>query len=210
MSKIYKTQASFFLLWFPIVSVFIYLGTLLSYPLGEYWYHHNGMSPSASNDGYFEGVLTLLFLVGLFMGFGQWIVINTKVKKAQYWILATLFGFVFGSFVSFFFFAFTVPIAGKYYKVYEWIAMTGSLAGSGLFTGICQWVSLRRKITTSLRWASVMALSFAIGMILTSFTGLSSRSTNFIIFSIVVGFISGVFAEPLIVQPKRELQKTAT
>jgi hypothetical protein len=209
MLKMERTRLSFFLLWFPIVSVCIYLGTLLSYPLGEYFYHHNGMPYSPGNDGYFEGAASILFLVGLFMGFGQWIVINTKIKKVHNWVLATLIGFVFGSVISVFFFAFTMPITGKYYKVYEWISMTGSLAGSGWITGFCQWLSLGRKISTSLRWSAVMAFSFAIGMVLNSLLDTSFRVTSFLIFSIVVGLISGIFAESSLVQPELQLQKDA-
>ena len=166
MFKIEKKQFFFFLLWFLIVSVCIYLGALLSYPLGEYLYTHNGMSYSASNDGFFEGVLSLLLLTGLFMGFGEWVVINTKIKKAHNWILATLIGFALGSFISFLIFSLISVIVGK------WIQMIGSLAGAGLFTGICQWVSLKTKITTSLRWSLVMASSFAIGMGLNSLMAL--------------------------------------
>jgi len=200
MFKIEKKQFFFFLLWFLIVSVCIYLGALLSYPLGEYLYTHNGMSYSASNDGFFEGVLSLLLLTGLFMGFGEWVVINTKIKKAHNWILATLIGFALGSFISFLIFSLISVIVGK------WIQMIGSLAGTGLFTGICQWVSLKRKITTSLRWSLVMASSFAIGMGLNSLIDYSSRATSFIIFSITVGLISGIFVESLIVQPEIQLQ----
>jgi len=200
MFKIEKKQFFFFLLWFLIVSVCIYLGALLSYPLGEYLYTHNGMSYSASNDGFFEGVLSLLLLTGLFMGFGEWVVINTKIKKAHNWILATLIGFALGSFISFLIFSLISVIVGK------WIQMIGSLAGAGLFTGICQWVSLKRKITTSLRWSLVMASSFAIGMGLNSLIDYSSRATSFIIFSITVGLISGIFVESLIVQPENQLQ----
>jgi len=200
MFKIEKKQFFFFLLWFLIVSVCIYLGALLSYPLGEYLYTHNGMSYSASNDGFFEGVLSLLLLTGLFMGFGEWVVINTKIKKSHNWILATLIGFALGSFISFLIFSLISVIVGK------WIQMIGSLAGAGLFTGICQWVSLKRKITTSLRWSLVMASSFAIGMGLNSLIDYSSRATSFIIFSITVGLISGIFVESLIVQPEIQLQ----
>jgi len=158
------------------------------------------MSYSASNDGFFEGVLSLLLLTGLFMGFGEWVVINTKIKKAHNWILATLIGFALGSFISFLIFSLISVIVGK------WIQMIGSLAGAGLFTGICQWVSLKRKITTSLRWSLVMASSFAIGMGLNSLIDYSSRATSFIIFSITVGLISGIFVESLIVQPEIQLQ----
>lgn len=79
MFKTIKTR--FFWLWFTIVTTFIFLGIILSLPIGQYLYEHNGLSVSAGNDGSVESIWSFLLLVGLFMGFGQWIVINTKIKK---------------------------------------------------------------------------------------------------------------------------------
>jgi hypothetical protein len=199
MVKAQRTK--FFLLWFFIVSTCIYLGILLSRPLGDFLYSHNGKSYSASNDGFSEGILSLLLLVGLFMGFGQWLVINTKVKKAYGWILATLIGFGVGSFVSFLIFAVIFSkIPYKYHIVYDWLWMIGTGAGAGICTGACQWVSLKRKIADSIKWSLVMALSFAIGMVLFFLPGSLSSEISTIIVSIAVGLISGIFAESLIIQ----------
>lgn len=211
-----EQKAQFFFLWSFVVSICIYLGILLSCPLGDFLYSHNGRSYSASNDGFSEGILSLLFLVGLFMGFGQWLIINTKIKRAYGWIFATLIGFTVGSLVSFWFFAVIDSIiAYKYQTVYDWIWMIGTLAGAGIFTGICQWISLKRKLALSIKWSLVMALSFAIGIVLLFSVyqlgaGSISNEIGIITFSVTVGLISGAFAEPLLIRPESQKQETAT
>ncbi len=216
MLKIEKTHFSFFLLWFPTVSVCIYLGTLLAEPLGHYLYIHNGRGSSASNDGTWEGLIALMLLVGLFMGFGQWIAINTRIKKSYGWILATPIGFSVGSFISFWIFVRILPNlfqnVSEHYEVYqrveEFIEWVGICAGIGIFTSVCQWVVLRRNYLSSFKWAAVTSLSFVIGGVLAILFD-PGRTVPFIIFSITVGLISGVFAEPLIIRPGSQKQETA-
>jgi len=213
MLKIKKHISSFFLLWFTVVTISIGVAILLASLLEEFAYNHNGMSYSASNDGFFEYILSLLILIGLFMGLGQWIVISTKIKKAYSWILATLIGFFVGSFVSFFIFAFVgemLPIPDKYYSIIELIQMIGTLMGAGMLTGACQWVSLKRKLAHSLKWSLVSGLSFVIGILPMFFV--QGYTVNFpivreisIIASVgLVAIISGYFVEPLIIHPKIE------
>ena len=210
MLKIEKTHFSFFLLWFPTVSICIYLGTLLAEPLGQYLYIHNGRGSSASNDGTVEWIIAFTLLVGLFMGFGQWIAINTKIKKSYGWILATPIGFSVGSFISFWISArielFFQDISE--HEVYQWVVIFGMCAGIGIFTSICQWIALRRNYLSSFKWSAVMTLSFLIGGVLEYLVD-PSRAASFIIFSITVGLISGIFAEPLIVRPGIQKQETA-
>ncbi len=234
MLKIDKKQFSFFLLWFPLVSICIYLGILLSNPLGDYLYTFNTRGSAASNDGTVEDVLASMLLVGLFMGFGQWVAINTRIKRSYGWILATFIGFSVGSFISFWvlrilsnflqdlFFQMSPNLfgyAGKYYEIYQQVEVFvlgfGLCTGTGVFTGICQWVALRRNYLSSFKWSAVMSLSYFIGSVLLSFlSSLDYRSEeirlfSIAIFSITVGLISGVFAEPLIIRPESQVQETA-
>ena len=214
MLKIKEHISSFFLLWLTVVSISICLAILLAEPFGNFLYNNKGMSYSASNDGFFESILSLVFLVGLVMGFGQWIVINTKIKKAYSWILATIIGFSFGIFISFWGFVLLSSVAGKYYKIFGWINMIGTLSGAGIFTGFCQWVSLKRKIAGALKWSLVTGMSFAIGFspfLLFPFLYSISPTTNPItrIISIVVSsgliaLVSGYFSEPLIIHSEIE------
>jgi len=235
MLKIEKTQFSFFLLWFPTVSICIYLGILLSNPLGHYLYTFNTRPSAASNDGTAEEILAVMVLVGLFMGFGQWVVINTKVKRSYGWILATFIGFSAGSFISSWIFVRILPsffqdlfvgiwpnffgYGRKYYEVYQqvetFIIGLGICTGIGISTGICQWVALRRNYLSSFKWSAVIILSFFIGGVLLNFLiSLDYRSEAIRLFSIAafsmtVGLISGVFAEPLIIRPESQVQETA-
>jgi hypothetical protein len=235
MLKIDKTQFSFFLLWFLIVSICISLGILLANPLGRYLYTFNSGPSSASNDGTAEELLAVMLLVGLFMGFGQWVAINTKIKRSYGWILATLIGFSVGSFISSWIFVRILPsflqdlfvgmwpnffgYGRKYYEVYQqveaFVMGLGICTGTGISTGICQWVALRRNYLSSFKWSAVMTLSFFIGGVLLNFLiSLDYRSEairlfSITVFSIAVGLISGVFAEPLIIRPESQVQETA-
>ncbi len=235
MLKIEKTQFSFFSLWFLTVSICIYLGTLLADPLGHYLYSYNTRPSAASNDGTAEFILALNLLVGLFMGFGQWVAINTKINRSYGWILATFIGFSVGNFISFWIFVRILPsflqdlffqmwpnffgYGRKYYEVYQqveaFVMGLGICTWTGISTGICQWVVLRRNYLSSLKWSAVMTLSFFIGGVLSSFlSSLDFRSEairlfSIAVFSITVGLISGVFAEPLIIRPESQVQETA-
>lgn len=213
MFRIKEHLSSFFLLWLAVVSISIFLCFLLVEPLGDFLYNNNGMSPSATNDGFFEFYLSLVFLVGLFMGLGQWIVINTKIKKAYGWILATMIGFSLGSFISFWVFALLLPVAGKYYEVIDWILMIGTLLGAGMFTGFCQWVSLKRKIAGALKWSLVTGMSFVIGIFPLRLVSLlfpistipistTNRIITFIVISGLIALVSGYFSEPFLINPE--------
>ncbi len=219
MFKIEKAQFSFFLLWFLIVSVCVYLATLLAPSLGNFLYLHNGRSESASNDGTAEWIFSLILLVGLFMGFGQWVVINTRIKKAYGWILVTPIGFSVGSFILFQIFSFILPIfflnsieyfAVYRYVVYEWVEPFGILVGTCILTGMFQWIVLRRNILNSFKWSAVMILSFVMGIAVEYLVALFGIMTYFIAFSVTVGLISGIFAEPLIIRSKMQLPKQRT
>ncbi|MCE9647328.1 MAG: hypothetical protein K8S20_15130 [Chloroflexi bacterium] len=213
MLKIKKHISSFFLLWLTVVTISIGVAILLASLLGEFLYNRNGMSYSASNDGFLGDILSLIILIGLFMGLGQWIVISTKIKKAYNWILATLVGFSVGSFFSFIIFSIVgemLPIPNKHYIIIELIQMMGSLMGAGMFTGACQWVSLKRKLAHSLKWSLVSGLSFVIGILPMFFV--QGYTVNYPIVRVIsiivsvglVAIISGYFAEPLIIHPKIE------
>lgn len=96
------------------------------------------------------------------------------------------------------------------YDYYGWISGIGTLMGAGMFTGVCQWVSLKRKIEGSLKWSLVTGISFVIGILpisLTSFsptTNLIVRIIPFIVSSSLIALVSGYFAEPLIIYPEIE------
>ncbi len=196
----------FFLLWFAIVSASIYLGILLSIPLAKLlWEIDYGMPYCVEcNDHFFEEVLAFLLTVGLSMGIGQWIVINTQIKKAYGWIFATLFGFSVGVVVSVMLFGTLSLFGDQFYKVIGSVQILGAVAGAGMFTGFCQWISLRRKLADSLKWSLVMSLSYVMAVALALLAGRLSREFGVVMFSIMIGLVSGVFAERLIIPCEHE------
>jgi len=196
----------FFLLWFVIVSACVYLGVLLSSPLAKLlWEFDYGMPYCAEcNDHFFEEVLAFLLTVGLSMGVGQWIVINTRIKKAYGWMFATLFGFSVGIFVSVILFGTLSLIRGPFYKVIEWVQISGAVVGAGMFIGFCQWISLRRTLADSLKWSLVMALSYVVTVASTLIVGRLSKEFGLVISSVTFGLVSGVFAERLIIPSEHQ------
>lgn len=206
--KIFKMRKiQFFLWWILVVSICIYIGTLVSRPFADFLYVHNGRSYSASNDGFFEGALSFLLSVGFFMGLGQWLVINTKIKRVYGWILATLIGFSAGSFISFIFFAFISSlIKDEYHRFFNLFSIIGTGAGTGIITGVCQWISLRRKMAGATKWSLVMALSFTISILILTASSVwnSFAGSGLILSIIVISLISGLFVEKLIIQPEQE------
>jgi len=210
MFKTQKAYFSIFLLWFPIVSISIYIGVLLSQPLGELLYANNGMSYSASNDGVLESTLSLLLLLGLFMGAGQWFVLNTKIKKAYFWIPATIIGLIFGSFISFIIIILVgdvlLNLGRHHYEVDVWIQGVTLLMTTGMIAGVFQWISLKRKLATSLKWSLVTGLSFTFSIIFSFIVDPYPTGNKFVspTFSIFLGLITGIFVEPLIFRSEIE------
>ena len=206
MLKIKKYISSFLLHWVTVVSISIYIAVGLAGVLGNFLHNLRGMAPSASDDGDYEFYLSALLLVGLFMGFGQWVVIREKIKLTKGWILATLIGFSIGGFVSFQVFDHLLayaPYDDKYFEVYLEILYVGTLTGAGMLMGFCQWVSLKRKIAGSLKWSLVNALSFAISL-LPMLLPLSLAYIFIFFLPGLIALISGYFVEPLIIHPKIE------
>jgi hypothetical protein len=201
-----KTQIKTFLLWFSLVSIGIYSGLLLYKPLGEFLHDLRGVAPSASDDGFVESNLSLLFLVGLFMGISQWLVINTRLNKVRNWIVATLIGF---SVTGFIFFILAVILNNilssfgiGYYPAGQWVQVFAIML-AGMFTGAIQWLFLKRQLAGFMKWSLTTGLSFSVGAMLGVLFS-SEQSVFPIFFSLGFGFISGIFVEPLIIHPEIE------
>jgi hypothetical protein len=196
----------FFLLWFVIVSACIYLGILLSSPLEKLlWELDYGMPYCAEcNDGAFEGIVSLLFAVGLSMGVGQWIAINTRIKKAYGWIFVTLFGFSIGIFVSAILFGTLSLFRTPFNNIIEWVQIWGAVAGAGMLTGFCQWISLRRKRADSLKWSFGVALSYVMAVASGALVSRLSKDFGLVISTVTFGLVSGVFAERLIIPSEQQ------
>ena len=195
MSESSKTYSNFFLLWFPIVSISTYIGVLLSSPIGTFLFRLRRHSYSTGDDGDLETTLSFLLLVALFLSFGQWLVINTRIKKAQYWIPATIIGFLVGSIVYLFIFVYLlIFLEVNYVQVAGFMML-------GIFAGICQCASLKKKFSIWIKWSLVTGLSLSIGYLLMLMVSNYTKELTIssALFSGAVGLISGIYAKPLII-----------
>jgi len=211
MSKIGKHISPFLIYWLIVVSISICIAVYLASPLGDFLYKHNGRGASASNDGDLEYNLSYLILVALFMGFGEWVAINTKIKGAYRWILATFIGYSIGALVSSYgLYNMLSFLYLKHYVVFVTIGQVGTLVGAGMFAGFCQWVSLKRETAGALKWSLVSGMSFLINLLPRSLiTGYPADHPVAWAISIIISVglfaaISGYFAERLIVRPEVE------
>ena len=203
MSETRKASSTFFLLWFFVVSISIYIGASLSSPLGDFLFslHKNSYGPGMDRD--FEEILSFIFLVSLLMGLSQWLVINTRSNISLSWIPATAISFTVGSFISFFILAYLSDIFLGLDVVSFWVAVY-MMAGMG--TGVCQWISVNKKLSKSFYWSLITGLSLSSGLFLMMVVSnyLTDKSVSSIAFSVTVGLISGIFAEPLIIHSKTD------
>jgi len=200
MSETGKASSRSIFLWFPIVSISTYIGVLLSSSLGTILFRLRRNSYTASDDGDLELILSFIFLVSLFMGFGQWFVINTRIKRVHYWIPATIIGFLLGSIVYFFIFANMLLFLDVYYhRVISFMLV-------GMFAGICQCVSMKKKPSILIKWSLITGVGLAFGhwlaLLVSNYT--SNLFISWMFFSTAIGLITGIFAEPMIIRPKTE------
>jgi len=204
MSITKKSISLFWALWLLVISISVCIAVMLAGPLGDFFHNLREVAPSASDDGDFEFLISALFLVGLFMGFGQWIVISNIIKITKGWILATTIGFSIGGLGSFLFLYFLLPYDYNFYTVYNAILIGGTFIGAGILMGFLQWLSLKRKLAGSFLWSLANGLSLLIGLLPT----LLPSYFMFISFFISIGLMTlttGYFVEKLIIRPEIEI-----
>ena len=204
MSIIKKRISPFLALWLLVISISVCIAVVLAGPLGEFLHNLREVAPSATDDGDYEFLMSALFLVGLFMGFGQWIVIRNKIKITKSWIFATTIGFSIGGLVSFQFLYFLVQYDYNFYMFYGTILIGGTFIGAGIFMGFFQWLSLKRKLAGSFLWSLVNGLSFLIGllpMLLPSYF----MDISFFISIGLVALTNGYFVEKFVIRPEIEI-----
>ena len=201
--KLFKTELNFVLLWSTLVFVSTIVGSLISYLLVR----------NFDDRDYAFGVLLLVFVVGLFIGFGQWTAIMIKSKNIWRWIPATAIGYSVGSFSSFFLLALVgqafFSLEDQYSDIYQSIQSILMLLVTGIFTGILQWFALGRKGRTSIKWLLVSGLGLVIGFLPTVFP-VKDYIPNRMVSSVLVGsvgillfaLLTGIGAVQLIVSPE--------
>jgi len=192
----------FFLLWLSLVSIGYFIGS----NLGEF------LTRDFDDRDFALASFLLLVLIGLFVGLGQWIAINSKIKSTWQWIPATAIGFSFGGFIAYFFVSLLemgLMYVGMYYSAYQWIEMNATLLVTGIFIGALQWIVLKKTLATSLKWLLISGLSLAVGYDVAYYVAqihseyFSFGSIQFgAVFVLIFGFVTGAFAERLIIRPR--------
>lgn len=203
MTNSRMASLKFLLLWIALVSVGYFIGSNLG-----------GFLTRDFDDRDFalESFL-LLALIGLFIGLGQWIAIQSRVKTTWIWIPVTAMGFPFGGFISLLLVSLIMDrelaYLSTYPEVYRWVEMTVTLMATGMFAGALQWLALKRKLKQSIKWVLVSGLSLTVGYEVAYFNAqeyseyFSFNSIQFgLIFSLIFGLLTGVFAESLIIRHK--------
>ncbi len=156
-------------------------------------------------------VFALLILSGLFIGFGQWIILRTRVVKSGKWMLATTLGLPLGFFCGFMVVAFSPD-----FYVTDWVATWVISIVAGSIMGALQWRALHSKLTGSLPWIVASALGWGIAINLSGFLFLTSLFDATLwyvsipllglLIGAVVGIISGAFVETSVLQASPDRQ----
>jgi hypothetical protein len=207
----YKSSNSLWFSWALVTSIASTIGFPLGVFIGDYFF---------PDQYYVEqkilSLLTVIVISGLVIGFGQWTIIRTKLKRSWMWIPATAIGLPLGFFIGFFVKDFLI----KY--VFEWALPFIMPIVGGVFIGMLQCLALSRKLNASFKWILVSGLSWGIvlNQVLNNFFGafiVNSYIQNTYLQLLVYGFligitigtISGVFIESIFINPKPESKVSA-
>lgn len=130
---------------------------------------------------------------GLIIGFGQWLLLRSRISHMWRWIPATAIGLPLGILFGFF--------GGTLF-----MSIT-----AGLFTSTFQWVAIRKKLNGSFRWIMVSTISWGTGMTVALYlfeTYLRNADFLFgnyskigLLTGVIVGAISGCFVESMLINP---------
>ena len=144
-------------------------------------------------------------LNGLFIGFGQLLILGSTLKGIWSWVPATAIGLQLGYSIG----DIVVDLVLTWFSPYGWMQVTIAASIAGLFTGLLQWLALRRKWKNAPGWMLVSAVSWGIGLTVTAsffydrylldiYLGYLSAPIGGLVLGPFVGIISGVFVESIL------------
>jgi hypothetical protein len=149
--------------------------------------------------------LGLLVISGLFIGYGQWILLRTKSMKASGWIFATAIGLSLG-----FLFGYVLLTFNPHLFMSGWAEISIVAIFAGTITGILQWCAVHGRLTGSAMWliASVLGWGIALHLGIFLFALFLSRLDLWFLFTpllglvvgAVIGITSGAFVETSIIR----------
>jgi hypothetical protein len=137
-----------------------------------------------------RGKLVSSLLIGLPIGFAQWLALRRIAPISVLWVLTIPIGLVIGLLVV------NSPILGGFLGFLDdesVLALTMVTATFGLFVGLAQWLILRGHFEKSLVWvlSSTFGIGLGIGIVLVSNLidhGLVSIILVTIVYALVTGF----------------------
>ena len=147
------------------------LVTTVSYAIIiAFTFNHMEKVVATSQETLFGG----LFLSGWLCGLGQWRLIENQLPKMSSWVIINILGMplglISGVFVYSGFEALLVSAFPAQSLLIDWLYEYGTILGTlffaGIFLGVLQWLTLRRKVKGAYWWIPVSGLSWSLGMYL--------------------------------------------
>src|SRR5687768_9114352 len=94
-------------------------------------------------------------IFGIGLGFAQWTVLRSRLRRALMWVGATVVGFAAGAAIIFGFMDGSNPDTSLVMKLGHAVVLGGAL-------GVTQWVALRRKVDEAYLWIFVNLLAWTV------------------------------------------------
>jgi len=198
MKIIHSSANSIWAAWVLATAVGTALGFSVSWIIG----------PLFSWDEYdFYFVFVMLFLIGLLVGFCQWLILRARFKNAWGWIPVTASMLPIGIYVGFLGLASVVPSEFIGIPVAEHDYLVAGCT-AGILLGVFQWLSLHKGTRDIWRWILASVLSWGIGIAIplfmmdtyarTSDEGMLMGVAFFFFVGAAVGVINGAFVNACI------------
>lgn len=169
-SLVERGAGTFFLIaWVAACTAGWTMGWLIGWLIGVLL---GGTDPTLSN-----------VISGLIIGVAQWYILQNKLRKSKWWILATASSGIGAGFI----------FSALGYAGYTLIGIIFANIAAGLFAGIAQWLILKRQISDSGQWVVITTVAWTLGGTIGNI--FASSSGNFAIgglaCGLVMGFITG-------------------
>ena len=135
------------------------------------------------------GMLVSSLIIGLPIGFAQWIALRRVAPISILWVLTISVGLLLGLVVT--------PILGRIWVFHDdesVLSLTAAYATIGLLVGLAQWLFLRGQFTRSLVWplSSAVGLGLGIGLVLASNLINRSGIISFFLVALVYAIATGL------------------
>jgi len=124
-----------------------------------------------SKSTWHEYFLRGLFVCGFLSGLGQWVLIKSRLKRTEMWIVINILGIPLGLILGHYLYSgfISLVIPRKEVLAHEWIDIAypfAVISVAGIVLGTLQWLVLKNKVGFAYWWIPVSVLSWNIGLYL--------------------------------------------